>query len=48
LSRDGQTRLDADAVAPIGEAAELGRRVSADLLAQGAAALIANSRASIR
>jgi hydroxymethylbilane synthase len=46
LSRDGNKRLRAEAVDQPCEAVELGRRVAAELLAQGAASLIANSRAS--
>jgi hydroxymethylbilane synthase len=45
LNRDGQKRLQAEAVAPLSEAVELGRRVASELLAQGAASLIASSRA---
>jgi hydroxymethylbilane synthase len=46
LARDGQKRLEAEAVDPLSEAVGLGRRVAAELLAQGAASLIASSRAS--
>jgi hydroxymethylbilane synthase len=47
LSRDGKRRLVAEATDEIAEAVQLGRRVAADLLAQGAASLIASSRAPI-
>jgi hydroxymethylbilane synthase len=47
LSHDGQKRLAAEAAGSIGEAVEIGRRVAAELLAQGAASLIALSRASM-
>jgi hydroxymethylbilane synthase len=43
-SGDGRTRLLATQTAPIDEAAQLGRSVAADLLAQGAAALIDTCR----
>jgi hydroxymethylbilane synthase len=45
LSRDGQKRLHAEAVNQVSDAVELGRRVATELLAQGAASLIASSRA---
>jgi hydroxymethylbilane synthase len=44
LSRDGKRRLVAEATDEIADAVELGRHVAADLLAQGAASLIALSR----
>jgi hydroxymethylbilane synthase len=48
LSRDGQKRLDAEDTALVSEAIELGRHVAEALLAQGAASLIAQSRAITR
>ncbi|MBW3600158.1 MAG: hydroxymethylbilane synthase [Planctomycetes bacterium] len=45
LSPDGRRRLAASGEAPIDEAGNLGRRVAAELLDQGAADLIAASRA---
>jgi hydroxymethylbilane synthase len=47
LSHDGQKRLAAEAAGSIADAIELGRRVAAQLLDQGAAALIALTRASM-
>jgi hydroxymethylbilane synthase len=47
LSRDGGQRLCAETVDQAIKAESLGRRVAAELLAQGAASLIASSRASI-
>lgn len=47
LNPDGQKRLAAEAAGSIGEAVALGRRVAAQLLDQGAASLIAISRASV-
>jgi hydroxymethylbilane synthase len=47
LSHDGQKRVAAEAASSIDDAVELGRRVAAQLLDQGAASLIALSRASM-
>ena len=44
LSGDGRQRIVAEATGPIVEASELGRQVAKQLLAQGAAALIAAAR----
>jgi hydroxymethylbilane synthase len=44
LSLDGRRRLDAQGVGNIGDAENLGKRVADDLLAQGAAELIAAAR----
>jgi hydroxymethylbilane synthase len=47
LSRDGRQRLEAEARDQVSEAVALGRRVATELLASGAEALIAQSRAAI-
>jgi hydroxymethylbilane synthase len=44
LSRDGQRRVDATASADPSHCEQLGQQVAEDLLAQGAAELIAGSR----
>jgi porphobilinogen deaminase len=46
LSRDGSLRLVANGEGNYSESVELGMRVAQELLAQGAAALIADSRAA--
>ncbi|MEX2141862.1 MAG: hydroxymethylbilane synthase [Pirellulales bacterium] len=47
LSRDGRQRLIAEGAEPTAMAVELGRRIGEELLAQGAATLIALSRAAL-
>jgi hydroxymethylbilane synthase len=44
LMPDGRKKLEADQVAPLSEAVELGRRVAESLLRQGAAAIIRQTR----
>ena len=44
LSQDGARRISAEAAADLAESAELGRSVAADLMARGAAELIAAAR----